>query len=117
MIRLGVSTAECRAALQEYLRTIALLDRPVREADCTETGDRLRDLRFHLDVDVAARATVEGQARMSAVESVVLEPTLRDMRVTLQSSRPDDRAESLASSLKSIASTALDRLQEFEARH
>lgn len=117
MIRLGVSPAECRAALQEYLRTIALLDRPAREPDCLDATDRLRDLRFHLDVDVAARATVEGQARMSPVESVVLEPTLRDMRVTLQSSRPDAPTESLASSLKSIASTALDRLLEFEARH
>lgn len=117
MIRLGVSSAECRAALQEYLRTIALLDRPARESDCKDPTDRLRDLRFHLDVDVAARATLEGQARMSAVESFVLEPTLRDMRVTLQSSSPGDPADSLASTLKSIAATALDRLQDYEARH
>jgi hypothetical protein len=110
-----VSPAECRAALQEYLRTISMLDGRGRYGD--EVGDRLRDLRFHLDVDVAARATVEGQARMSAVESFVLEPTLRDLRVTLQSSAPDAPAEWLATSLKSIASTALDRLADFEARH
>ena len=81
MIQLGVSAREGQRALERYMAILGQLESALDEQPLFHT--RLRELCFELDVDVAARATVEGRARMSEIEEVVVEPLLRHLRTQL----------------------------------
>lgn len=110
----GLSTPECRRALAGYRLSA---DRLTRENIATEHARlELTALRSRLDDDVRARATLEAQSRMTHPETVVLEPALREMRITLQSADASSAA-AVAARLSRIAQQALERLASLDAPH
>lgn len=73
----------CIVALTRYRTQLAHLARVISTAPPHETAhaeSHVEDLRFQLDVDVGARATPDGEARMSAVERELFAPALRVLR-------------------------------------
>lgn len=77
----------CRAAILGYrgdLRALVALLRHVERIDSRHPAHAsLADLRRQLEADVTTRSTLEGQGRMSGLESRVLEPALRQARIAL----------------------------------
>jgi hypothetical protein len=77
----------CRAAILGYRRTLRGLVALLRHAGRIDAQHPahagLADLRRRLEADVAARSTLEGQGRMTALEARVLEPALRQARIAL----------------------------------
>jgi hypothetical protein len=86
MTSLGLGADGCYDALGQYLERVRALGARLEGAAANPAGAlaEYEELRFRLEVDVQARATLEGQARMTEVERRVLEPALRDVRVALQ---------------------------------
>lgn len=77
----------CRAAILGYRRSlrvlVALLRHAGRVDDQHPAHAGLAELRRQLEADVGARSTLEGQGRMTSLESRVLEPALRQARIAL----------------------------------
>lgn len=104
MLKPGLSPEQCRAALLHLLNTT----RTLRDAP---DGVDLAALREQLDRELALRTTVEAQLQMSPTEAVVLEPTLRRLRIALQAtSRSGVAPAAVATTLATIAESGLARL-------
>lgn len=87
MTHLGLSPADALRALQAYLRALDAAERAFL-ADAAPgrppgSSVEFEDLRFSVEVDVRARSTLEGQARMSRFEAATFEPGLRALHVGL----------------------------------
>lgn len=105
----GLSPPQCRRALAAY-RLCA--ERLAREDVAAEHARlELGALRSRLDEDVRVRATVEARSRMTNAEAVVLEPALREMRITMQSA-DGASAAAVGTRLSDIARHALERLAD-----
>lgn len=87
MTHLGLTPAEAESALQLYVKALAAIELAFEGAAATASSSArfagFDDLRFHVEVDVRARSTVEGQVRMSEFERVAIEPGLRALHVGL----------------------------------
>jgi len=76
---IGLPRARCSEALDGYVLRLKEVAELMAANDGTNQAAwaRLEDLRFQLEVDVRARATVAGRARMTTVEATAFEPALR----------------------------------------
>jgi hypothetical protein len=105
----GLTADQCRVAL-------AHLAARARAAADRAGGEALDSLREEVDLELRLRATVEGQARMSAPEAVVYEPTVRRLRIVLQATqRAGTPPQSVAGTLTTIAEAGLARLTELRS--
>lgn len=100
----GLTVDQCRCALLQLLRT-------ARALAVGEFATDLADLAVQLEQELVIRATVEGQSRMSTAEALVFEPTIRRLRILLQSSRGGSMTPAeIAAAISAIAEAGLVKL-------
>lgn len=84
---MGLDADGCRSAILTYrrrLRSLTSLLRGAGRLDALHPAHAsVAELRALLEADVTQRSTLEGQAGMSALETRVLEPALRQARIAL----------------------------------
>lgn len=77
----------CRSAILGYRRALRALVTLLRSAGRIDAQHPayagLAEIRHQLEADVGVRSTLEGQGGMTALESRVLEPALRQARIAL----------------------------------
>lgn len=102
----GLTADECRAALLHLLNA-------ARDVAATDEKKEILRLSDQLDREIAVRATVEGQSRMSVPEALVFEPTVRRLRILLQATRGGSMGpREIGAALSSVAEAGLTRLNE-----
>lgn len=100
----GLTAEQCRVELLHLLRSA----RALAVGDMTT---EIASLATQLERELALRASVDGQSRMTTAEALVFEPTVRRLRILLQASRGGSMTrEEIGAAVSAITEASLVKL-------